>query len=358
MTQTARHSRSREKLPGGCARLRRWTNGILLDMVPRLRHFDAMRPSWHRPNLLGESAIVTVLMLLASSSHAQGRRPSDSTVFRAGIDVVSLNVSVRDSSNKPIPPLSPDDFVVFEDNRPQTVVSVSRQRVPLGLALLLDTSASMERNLALAQAAAAEFVERMALEDQASVIDFDSRVKVLQPFTSDIQALRSAISRTSADGSTSLFNAVYIALKDLERARASTPEEIRRQAIVVLSDGDDTSSLLAFDDVLDLAKRSHTSIYTIGIREKNPSGQPMAASGDFVLRRLAAETGGLAYFPLGADDLPRIYREIADELTSQYLVAYVPANVARDGQWRRLAVRVNRPNCSARTKAGYFAPTR
>jgi Ca-activated chloride channel family protein len=224
------------------------------------------------------------------------------------------------------------------------------------LALLLDTSASMENNLALAKAAASEFVDRMAPEDQASVIDFDSRVQVVQPFTADVQSLRSAIARVAAGGSTALFNALYIALKDLEKARASTPEEIRRQAIVVLSDGDDTSSLIAFEDVLDLAKRSHTSIYAIGIRGKEPFGREPSAGGDFVLRRLAQETGGLAFFPIGAEDLPRIYREIADELTSQYLVAYAPANVARDGRWRRLAVRVNRPNCSARTKTGYYAP--
>jgi Ca-activated chloride channel family protein len=296
-------------------------------------------------------------MLGASSPNADQKPRPDSTTFRAGIDVVSLNVSVKDHGNKPISNLAPDDFLVFEDNVPQTVVSVSRQRVPLGLALLLDTSASMEHNLGLAKAAASEFVERMAPEDRATIIDFDTRVQVLQAFTADIHLLRAAIARTAAGGSTALFNAVYIALKDLEKARAETPEDIRRQAIVVLSDGEDTSSLMAFEDVLDLAKRSHTSIYAIGIREKNPVGIQHPSEGDFVLRRLASETGGLAYFPLGADDLPRIYREIADELTSQYLVAYAPANVARDGRWRRLAVRVNRPNYSARTKAGYYAPS-
>ena len=211
------------------------------------------------------------------------------------------------------------------------MVSVSRQRVPLGLALLLDTSASMENNLSLAKAAASEFVERMAPSDRASVIDFDSRVQVVQELTSEIPALRDAIARTTAGGSTSLFNALYIALKDLEKARASTPEEIRRQAIVVLSDGDDTSSLIAFEDVLDLAKRSHTSIYAIGIRDKNPIAVQRPAAGDFVLRRLAQETGGLAYFPIGADDLHRIYREIADELTTRsWWLMRLPTSHATD----------------------------
>jgi len=316
-----------------------------------------MNPPVRPARSTGRFLVVAFWMLAAGSPPTAQRPQPDATNFRAGIDVVSLNVSVRDHGNKSIADLVSDDFVVFEDNVPQTVVSVSRQRVPLGLALLLDTSASMDNNLPLAKAAASEFVDRMAPSDRASVIDFDSRVQVLQPFTSDVPALRDAIARTSAGGSTSLFNAIYIALKDLEKARASTPEEIRRQAIVVLSDGDDTSSLITFEDVLDLAKRSHTSIYAIGIREKTPIGIQRPSDGDFVLRRLAQETGGLAYFPIGADDLPRIYREIADELTSQYLVAYAPANVARDGRWRRLAVRVNRPNCSARTKAGYYAPS-
>jgi Ca-activated chloride channel family protein len=303
--------------------------------------------------------MVIAVALMPRVPSASVQRPlRDSPVFRSEIALVSLNVAVKGSANKPVPELLVGDFSVFEDMVPQPIVSVSRQRVPLGLALLLDTSASMQDNLGLAQLAASEFVQRMAPADQAAVIAFDTRVQSLQPFTNDVAALQAAIKQTAAGGSTTLYNALYIALKDLERARAGTPDEIRRQAIVVLSDGEDTSSLVPFEEVLDLAKRSHTSIYAIGIHSKEPGATQRPSNGDFVLRRLTQETGGLAYFPTGAEDLPRIYREVADELTTQYLVAYTPMNSARDGRWRRLNVRVNRPDCVARTRTGYYAPNR
>src|SRR4029079_2514350 len=124
--------------------------------------------------------------------------------------------------------------------------------------MLLDTSASMELKLPVAQEAATGFARRLRSQDLAEVIDFDSRVVVLQNFTSKANELEQAIRKTSAGGSTSMFNAVYIALKDLKKVVARNSEEIRRQAIVILSDGQDTSSLLPFEEVLDLAKRSET----------------------------------------------------------------------------------------------------
>src|SRR5438552_17633870 len=110
------------------------------------------------------------------------------------------------------------------------------------------------------------FGRRLRSQDLAEVVDFDSRVTVLQTFTSNLADMEQAIRKASAGGSTSLYNAVYIALKDLKQIVATNVEEIRRRAIVVLSDGEDTSSLLPFDEVLDLAKRSETAIYAIGLR--------------------------------------------------------------------------------------------
>jgi len=302
--------------------------------------------------------------LLAGVPAAQtpdGPQQPSQAVFRGGVDVVSLNVTVRNRSNKTIPDLSAADFVVFEDGRPQPLIEVSRRRLPLSLSFLIDSSGSMSDKLDMAQSAASEFVRRLGPDDQAAVVSFESRVQLLQPFTSDHASLDKAIHRIKAGGSTALFNAVYIALKDLERMKASAPEDIRRQAIVVLSDGDDTASNLAFDDVLDLAKRSHTSIYAIGIRS---SPVPTFGSGnsnndgDFVIRHLAQDTGGTAFFPQESRELPRIYREVADELASEYFVAYTSTNAVHDGKWRNVSVRVARADTVARTRPGYFAPSR
>lgn len=279
--------------------------------------------------------------------------------FRAGIELVSLNVTVTDGANRYVTDLDQQDFNVFEDGVKQDITYFTRTNLPIALALLLDTSASMESKLSTAQEAAIGFAKRLRPQDLAEVIDFDSRVTVLQPFTANVADLEAAIRKTSAGGSTSLYNAVYIALKDLKKAVAKNVDEIRRQAIIVLSDGEDTSSLLPFEEVLDLAKRSETAIYTIGLRSNEPGGTGARGfkEAEFVLRQLSQETGGRTFFPNQLSDLTNVYGQISEELSSQYTVGYTSKNPRRDGAWRRVVVRTNRPNTTARTKQGYFAPT-
>jgi len=195
--------------------------------------------------------------------------------------------------------------------------------------------------------------------NQTDMQNAERRVIVLQNFTNSSGELESAIHKTSAGGSTSLYNAVYIALKDLKKVVAKNVDEIRRQAIIVLSDGEDTSSLLPFEEVLDLAKRSETAIYSIGLRANE--GPSTASKGfkeaEFVLRQFSQETGGRAFFPNQLADLATVYTQISEELSSQYTLGYAPKNPKRDGAWRRVVIRVGRPSLTARTKLGYFAPT-
>ena len=251
--------------------------------------------------------------------------------------------------------LSESDFEVFEDGAKQALTFFSRVQQPIALAVLLDTSASMNERLATAQEAAVGFAKRMRREDVMEVIDFDSQARILQTFTNDVAALEKAIRSTDVNGSTSLYNAIYVSLKELKRVKATSEEEIRRQAIVVLSDGDDTSSLVAYEEVLDLAKRSETAIYAIGLR---PSGtyRTEFKEAEFVLKQLAQETGGRAYFVLTAAELPKIYDQISEELANQYSLAYSSRNPMRNGAWRRVVVRVSKPGLTARTRQGYYGP--
>ena len=291
--------------------------------------------------------------VLASALSAQTQqRPS----FRSDVDVVSLNVTATGPSNSYVTDLTSDEFMVYEDGVQQEVTFFTRTQLPIALALLIDTSASMEDRLQTAQQAAVGFTSRLRPQDVAEIIDFDSRVEILETFTNDRDSLERAIRRTSAGGSTSLYNAVYISLKELEKVRAQTFEDVRRQAIVVLSDGEDTSSLVDFDEVLELAKRSETSIYSIGLRSHHRRSRHGFQEADFVLRQLSNETGGLAFFLQSIGDLTTIYGRIADELSSQYTLGYTSNNPRRDGMWRRIIVRVDRPNVAARTKQGYYAP--
>lgn len=325
--------------------------------------------------LRGVLTTMAVAVALLAATHAQqvgpspgpqaAAAPADQQApaqpsFRAGVDIVSLNVTVTDPAQKYVTDLTQDDFQVFEDGVKQDVTVFNRSNLPIALALLVDTSASMENRLPIAQEAAIGFSRRLRSQDLAEIIDFDSRVVVLQGFTNKAQELETAIRRTAAGGSTSMYNAVYIALKDLKKAVATSTDEIRRQAIVVLSDGEDTSSLLPFEEVLDLAKRSETAIYAIGLRsaESSTSASKGFKEAEFVLRQLSQETGGRAFFPNQVTDLNGIYSQIADELSSQYTVGYTSKNPKRDGAWRRVVVRVGRTGVTARTKLGYFAPTR
>jgi len=183
-------------------------------------------------------------------------------------------------------------------------------------------------------------------------------VVVMQKFTNSTQELEQAIRKTVAGGSTSLYNAIYLSLKDLKKLPPKDEQDIRRQAIILLSDGEDTSSLIALDDVMDLARRSETAIYPIGLMADESTQSKGFREATYALKQLASDTGGRAFFPTEAKALAAIYGQIYDELSSQYTIGYTSKNSRRDGAWRRLVVRVARPNTSARTKQGYFAPTK
>jgi Ca-activated chloride channel homolog len=269
---------------------------------------------------------------------------------------VSLSVTATDANQHYVSDLERGDFIVTENGVAQELTFFAKTGVPLALALLIDTSASMERSMATAQEAAVGFVRQLAPADLAMVIDFDSRVEVIQGLTRDHDALESAIRRTQAGGSTALHNAVYIALKELGKLVQKDDRQVtRRLAIVVLSDGEDTSSLVSFDEVLDLASRSDTAIYTIGLGGGEPRTGGQVQEGQFVLRRLAQQTGGRAFFAQQAKELAGVYGQIRTELSSQYSLAYESSGGRKDGQWRRIAVRVNRPSVTVRTKQGYYA---
>jgi Ca-activated chloride channel homolog len=286
-----------------------------------------------------------------------GQQPPTPT-FRGGIDVVSLNVTVTDGGSRSfVRDLERGEFAVYEDGVKQELTYFTKAQLPIALSLLIDTSASMEDKIKTAQEAATGFVKRLRPSDLGQVIDFDNRVTILQQFTSNQEQLDAAIRRTVANGSTSLHNAIYISLKELKKVRAKDTEDVRRQAIVVLSDGEDTSSLVPFEEVLELAKRSEVAIYTIAIRGRDAGGSRGFNEAEFVLKQFAQETGGRAFFPAAASELEGIYAQIGDELASQYTMAYESRNPRRDGRWRRIVVRTTRPNTVARTKQGYYGPT-
>lgn len=297
----------------------------------------------------GVRPAVAVVALVGASLSAQ-------QVYKGRTDLVVLNVSVFDAAGRLVPGLERADFQIFEDGVPQEITNFTRDPQPIALALLIDSSVSMEPKIKTAQEAAIGFARRLSPRDVAEVIDFDTYAQVLQPFTSDVDKLETAIRKTEAGGSTALYNALYIAFNEFKKERARSVEEVRRQAVVLLSDGEDTSSVVSFDLVLDEAKRSEVMTYAIGLRPKEPGASRAWNEAEFVLRTIATETGGRSYVVEDARRLSEIYTQIAQELANQYTVGYISRNQKKDGMWRKITVQMTKAETLARTKAGYFAP--
>ena len=275
--------------------------------------------------------------------------------------MVALNVTVLDPRKQYVSGLTQGDFAVFEDGVQQQVRFFEAQDIPVDLIVLIDTSSSMRDKIGAVHEAAIGFLKTLKNEDRGAVVAFSDGVEVLQTLTPDRQALETAIRSTSARGSTSLHNALYVALKQFARPAAGTTD-LRRQAIAVLSDGEDTSSLITFDDVLDLARKSGVTIYTIALQSKYASARVASSTArsfstaDYAMKSLAQETGAQAFFPVHVSELKSVYAMIAQELASQYALAYSPANGRSDGRFRRIVVRVTaRPELQLRTRTGYMA---
>ncbi|MBI2187004.1 MAG: VWA domain-containing protein [Acidobacteria bacterium] len=291
-------------------------------------------------------------------------------MFRSGADLVVLPVTVTDARQKYVTGLAMADFHVYEDGVLQEIAFFAADPVPLDLAILLDTSASMGHQLAMAREAAVGFVRTLRAGDRAAVVEFNDAAHLRQPLIEDLERVESAIRETRAGGGTALHTALYIALKELARENAKTGE-VRRQAIVLLSDGEDTHGLVTADEVLELVRRSGIAIYTISLRSvpatargssgtrvhANTSRSWFASQSDYLMRTLAEETGGRAFFPLAIEELAPLYRVIAEELARQYTLGYNPKNPGLDGAFRRVAVRLpSQPGARPRTRLGYLAP--
>jgi Ca-activated chloride channel homolog len=284
-------------------------------------------------------------------------------VFRSEASMVALNVTVTntDDGNKLVTGLAVDDFEVYEDGVQQQVRFFESSDVPMDVILLLDTSSSMRDRMPVVHDAARTFMKVLRPGDRGAIVAFNEHVRVAQDLTSDPVAIESAINSTVAMGSTGLHNAIYVSLKQFGR-KARSDGQIRRQALAVLSDGEDTSSLIGFDDVLALARKMGVTIYTIGLQSSSASVRAAAADlnrfsgATYTLKMLARETGARAFFPATVHELKNVYDEIARELEAQYSIGYAPINARLDGRFRRIVVRVtSNPYYRPRARTGYTA---
>ncbi len=318
--------------------------------------------------------VVTASLLAASPVAAQsvGAVPvppppaagDPSVTFKSSVDLVTLNVTVTDGQDRHLSGLGRQDFQVVEDGLPQALTFFAAAQVPLDVALLIDVSSSMREKLPLVQLAADRFLKTLREGDRGEVVAFNSQTRVLQSFTSDVARLQAAVHEAVARGGTALYTALYITLDQFMKAKASSAD-VRRPAIVLLTDGQDTSSLIQFDDVLERARRAGVAIFTISVispteakaLEEGEGGRRFLTDSDYSLKTLAKETGGRSFFPLQMSELEAVYGSVASELSTQYALGYVSQSRPADGGYHKVLVRVvNRPDARLRTRTGYYSP--
>ncbi|MGB9106941.1 MAG: VWA domain-containing protein [Terriglobales bacterium] len=275
--------------------------------------------------------------------------------IRKRVDEVNVVFTVTDRHGHFVKNLTKSDFRVVDDNKPAvSIVSFSSEtNLPLRVGLLIDSSNSVRDRFRFEQESAIEFLNQIVRpkSDRAFVIGFDTTAEVTQDFTDSAEQLSRGVRMLRPGGGTALFDAIFYACRDkLMKARTTGPA---RRAIILLSDGEDNQSRVTREEAIEMAQRAEVIIYTIST---NISG--MKLRGDKVLERLADATGGRAFFPFKIQDVANAFSEIQDELRSQYLLAYKPADLKPDGRYRSIDIMAeNHKNLRVRARKGYFAPT-
>jgi len=292
-------------------------------------------------------------VIRAVAYHREGVTVSDTVILKkvvlnytVEVNRVILFASAHEKGgdHRPAVNLKKEDLVLEEDGVRQKLIDFYIEKRPMTLAMILDSSGSMQPAMDKVHVAAGRFVDNLGGDDRALVIDFDEKVYLLQDLTSDKDLLRKAITSTNALGGTALYDALYASFRRLRGIDG-------RKAIILLTDGDDTSSKFSFKRILDEAKVSDMIIYPVGMGTTF-----LDVDLRRILKTLSEETGGRAYFPSKVEELQDVYQEIADELKSQYYITYEPTNTVWDGRWRKIRLDgAPGRDLDIRTRSGYYA---
>jgi Ca-activated chloride channel homolog len=282
-----------------------------------------------------------------------GQKPGEFTI-PVSVNEVYLIFTVTDGKGQFIRDLKLSDFALLDDQKaPAQVFSFQQQtNLPLRVGLLIDTSTSIRRRFEFEQQAAIEFIldNVHPRSDRAFVMGFDVTPDLKQDWTNDLDKLEGGINALRPGGGTALYDAVYMACRDklLGSARGQEPT---RKALVLVSDGNDNQSRVYLDEAIKMCQRADTIVYAI---DTNTS--PTREKGDDVLKKISDATGGITFTPERLEDISNGFRQIGDELRSQYALAYRPADFKMDGAFRPIYLFCNQRRYTVRVSKGYFAP--
>jgi Ca-activated chloride channel homolog len=282
-----------------------------------------------------KSCVALIVLLSASVAYAAQK------ALKIDVELVMVNVAVRDADNRPVTNLKAENFQLFEDRIEQKIRYFSSEVTPISLGLVFDMSRSMEKKLAFARDAALKFLETGTPDDEYFLVEFSSRAHLAEGFTSDISRLRDKLTLAPAQGNTALYDAVYLGLAQLKSGQNP------RKALLLITDGEDNHSRYSRRDIREFVREADAQIYVIDM-------------GRALVGELADLTGGHSYHA-SVNNLEETCEKIALELKSQYVIGFESTNTNKDGRFRKLRVKVNPPagitKLSARARDGYYAPT-
>jgi len=280
---------------------------------------------------------------------------SDGSNTRIQVEVNRVNIlfTVTDKKGRFITDLNKGDFLVLENKLPQPIMEFAAESdLPLRLAVLIDTSNSIRDRFRFIQEAAIEFITSVMRPkvDKTLVVSFDSSAELVSDLDGDPDKLAGLVRELRPGGGTAMFDAIYFACRD--KLSWEQPRHKFRRAMIILSDGDDNQSQKSREQALEMAQKADVVIYTISTNYTR-----LETDGDKILKYLASETGGQAFFPFKVEDLSQSFENIANELRHQYNIYYRPEHMKTDGTYQTIAVRVkDRKDLVVRARKGYYAP--
>jgi Ca-activated chloride channel family protein len=293
----------------------------------------------------------------AASSSASSTSTSDDQgtllTIHKRVDEVNVLFIATDKHGKFVRDLNQADFAILDDHKPpQSIINFRRETdLPLHLGLLIDVSGSVHSRFEFEQDAAISFLQHSirAGFDKAFIVGFNNKSQLSQDFTDDVKLLSAGVHKLNDGGGTALYDAVYRACKD--KFLKDRPDHPARKAIVIVSDGEDNQSEYTRAQAIEMAQRAEVIIYAISTDDSG-----LILRGDKNLEQLAEATGGRAFFPFKMKDITRSYAAIEDELRSQYIVSYKPADFDADGRFRSIQISALKKDLQVRARKGYFAP--
>jgi Ca-activated chloride channel family protein len=294
-----------------------------------------------------------LFLLTASVSIGVTRIAAQTPTFRTGIDLATFGVTIVDKKGEYLTDLNAEDFEIVEDGQKQTLKYFARgtdleSGPEMHVGLLFDTSGSMTEDIKLSRSAAVKFLNTLSEAKDMTLVDFDTEVRVAKYGQRDFPRMVERIRGRTPEGNTALYDAMGVYLD-------GASEDDGRKILVVYTDGGDTQSTISFGDVMTLLRASDATVYPVGFLEHSRGHIEERAH----LMQIAEATGGQAFFPTTMKDIEAAYDKVVAQIRAQYSLAYTSTNTKQDGAWRKVEIKVSRPDLKGTkilARRGYFAP--